>query len=90
MIDHGIKIYSSYQAKFLDRVKKILKSWTWEQWSKADKETRDTVAAEAIADLLRQANQDEAWNLWDKWSANLGPADFEFDEEDDFEDEDEY
>ena len=76
MRDHGVEIRSIYQAKFLDRVKEILEGWTWEQWCKADKETRDEVAAEAIADLLRQANQDEAWNLWDEWSENLGPNDF--------------
>lgn len=77
MRDHGVEINSLYQAKFLDRVKEILESWTWEQWSEADKETRDEVAAQAIADLLRQADQDEAWNLWDEWSDNLGPEDFE-------------
>ena len=76
MRDHGVEIRSIYQAKFLDRVEEILEGWTWEQWCEADKETRDEVAAEAIADLLRQANQDEAWNLWDEWSENLGPNDF--------------
>ena len=76
MRDHGVEIRSIYQAKFLDRVKEILEGWTWEQWCGADKEIRDEVAAEAIADLLRQANQDEAWNLWDEWSENLGPNDF--------------
>lgn len=76
MRDHGVEIRSIYQAKFLDRVKEILEGWTWEQWCEADKEIRDEVAAEAIADLLRQANQDEAWNLWDEWSENLGPNDF--------------
>ena len=76
MRDHGVEVNSLYQAKFLDRVKEILEDWTWEQWSEADKETRDEVAAEAIADLLRQVNQEEAWNLWDEWSETLGPEDF--------------
>ena len=76
MKDHGVEVYSIYQAKFLDRVKEILEDWTWEQWSEADKETRDEVAAQAIADLLRQVNQEEAWNFWDEWSENLGPEDF--------------
>lgn len=76
MRDHGVEIRSLYQAKFLDRVKEILEGWTWEQWVETDRETRDEVAAEAIADLLRQANQDEAWDLWDEWSENLGPEDF--------------
>jgi hypothetical protein len=76
MKDHGVEIYSLYQAKFLDRVKELLEDWTWEQWCAADKETKDEVAAKAIADLLRQADQDEAWNLWDEWSENLGPEDF--------------
>ena len=76
MKDRGVEIYSLYQAKFLDRVKELLEDWTWEQWCAADKETKDEVAAQAIADLLRQANQDEAWNLWDEWSKNLGPEDF--------------
>ena len=77
MKDHGIEIYSLYQAKFLDRVKEILEDWTWEQWSEADKDTRDEVAAQAIAELLRQADQDEAWNLWDEWSDRLTEEDFE-------------
>lgn len=76
MKDHGIEIYSLYQAKFLDQVKEYLKKWTWQRWCKASKATRDKVAAKAIADLLRQADQDEAWELWDKWSANLSPEDF--------------
>jgi hypothetical protein len=76
MKDHGVKIYSLYQAKFLDRVKELLKDWTWEQWRAADKETRDEVAAQAIAYLLRQTNQEDAWNLWDEWSENLGSEDF--------------
>ena len=76
MRDHGVEIRSIYQAKFLDRVKELLEDWTWEQWREADKETRDEVAAQAIADLLRQADQDEAWNLWDEWSETLGPNDF--------------
>lgn len=76
MRDHGVEIRSIYQAKFLDRVKEILEGWTWEQWREADKETRDEVAAQAIADLLRQADQDEAWSLWDEWSETLGPNDF--------------
>ena len=76
MRDHGVEVNSLYQAKFLDRVKEILEDWTWEQWSEADKEIRDEVAAQAIADLLRQVNQEEAWNLWDEWSENLGPEDF--------------
>lgn len=76
MRDHGVEVNSLYQAKFLDRVKEILEDWTWEQWSEADKETRDEVAAQAIADLLRQVNQEEAWNLWDEWSETLGPNDF--------------
>ena len=76
MKDHGVEIYSLYQAKFLDRVKDLLEDWTWEQWRAADKETKDDVAAQAIADLLRQADQDEAWNLWDEWSENLEPEDF--------------
>lgn len=76
MKDHGVEIYSLYQAKFLDRVKEMLEDWTWEQWSEADKETRDEVVAQAIADLLRQADQDEAWNLWDEWSTKLRPEDF--------------
>ena len=76
MRDHGVEVNSLYQAKFLDRVKEILEAWTWEQWSEADKEIRDEVAAQAIADLLRQVNQEEAWNLWDEWSENLGPEDF--------------
>ena len=53
MKDHGVEIYSLYQAKFLDRVKELLEDWTWEQWCAADKETKDEVAAKAIADLLR-------------------------------------
>lgn len=77
MKDHGIEIYSLYQAKFLDRIKEILEDWTWEQWSEADKDTRDEVAAQAIAELLRQADQDEAWNLWDEWSDRLTEEDFE-------------
>jgi hypothetical protein len=77
MKDHGVKIYSLYQAKFLDRVKELLKDWTWEQWCTADKETKDEVAAQAIAYLLRQTNQEDAWNLWNEWSENLGPEDFE-------------
>jgi hypothetical protein len=76
MKDHGVKIYSLYQAKFLDKVKELLKGWTWEQWYAADKETKDEVAAQAIAYLLRQTNQEDAWNLWDEWSENLGPEDF--------------
>ena len=76
MKDHDVEIYSLYQAKFLDRVKELLEDWTWGQWCAADKETKDGVAAQAIADLLRQADQDEAWNLWDEWSENLGPEDF--------------
>ena len=76
MRDHGVEVNSLYQAKFLDRVKEILEDWTWEQWSEADKEIRDEVAAQAIADLLRQVNQEEAWNLWDEWSETLGPNDF--------------
>ena len=76
MKDHGVEIYSLYQAKFLDRVKELLEDWTWEQWRAADKETKDEVAAQAIADLLRQADQDDAWNLWDEWSENLKPEDF--------------
>lgn len=76
MRDHGIEIYSLYQAKFLDQVKECLKKWTWQRWCKASKAARDKVAAKAIADLLRQADQDEAWELWDKWSANLSPEDF--------------
>lgn len=76
MKDHGVEIYSLYQAKFLDRVKELLEDWTWDQWRTADKETKDEIAARAIADLLRQADQDEAWNLWDEWSENLGPEDF--------------
>lgn len=76
MTDHGVKVYSLYQAKFLDRVKEILESWTWSDWVNATKEERDTVAAQAIADLLRQADQEEAWELWDKWSENLAPEDF--------------
>lgn len=76
MRDHGVEVNSLYQAKFLDRVKEILEAWTWEQWSEADKEIRDEVAAQAIADLLRQVNQEEAWNLWDEWSETLGPNDF--------------
>ena len=76
MKDHGIEIYSLYQAKFLDQVKEYLKKWTWQRWCKASKATRDAVAAKAIADLLRQADQDEAWELWDKWSVNLSPEDF--------------
>jgi hypothetical protein len=79
MRDHGVEIHSLYQAKFLDKVKEILESWTWKQWSEADKETRDEVAAQAIAELLRQVDQDEAWNLWDEWSAKLGPEDFKED-----------
>ena len=76
MKDHGVEIYSLYQAKFLDRVKELLEDWTWEQWCVTDKETKDEVAAQAIADLLRQVDQDDAWNLWDEWSENLGPEDF--------------
>ena len=76
MKDHGVEVYSLYQAKFLDRVKELLKDWTWKQWCAADKETIDEVAAQAITDLLRQADQDDAWNLWDEWSENLGPEDF--------------
>jgi hypothetical protein len=76
MKDHGVEIYSLYQAKFLDRVKELLEDWTWEQWCATDKETKDEVAAQAIADLLRQADQDDAWNLWDEWSENLSPEDF--------------
>ena len=76
MTDHGVEIYSIYQAKFLDRVKELLEDWTWEQWCATDKEIKDEVAAQAIADLLRQADQDDAWNLWDEWSENLGPEDF--------------
>ena len=76
MKDHGVEIYSLYQAKFLDRVKELLKNWTWEQWCATDKETKDEVAAQAIAYLLRQTNQEDAWNLWDEWSENLGPEDF--------------
>ena len=76
MKDHGVQIHSMYQAKFLDRVKELLEDWTWEQWSEADKETRDEVAAQAITDLLRQVDQDEAWDLWDEWSENLQPEDF--------------
>lgn len=76
MKDHGVEIYSIYQAKFLDRVKELLEDWTWEQWCATDKETKDEVAAQAIADLLRQADQDDAWNLWDEWSENLNPEDF--------------
>ena len=76
MRDHGVVIYSLYQAKFLDEVKKLLKKWTWSKWVSASKSEKDDIAATAIANLLRQANQDEAWNLWDEWSANLGPEDF--------------
>ena len=76
MKDHGVEIYSLYQAKFLDRVKELLEEWTWKQWCATDKETKDEVAARAIADLIRQADQDDAWNLWDEWSENLGPEDF--------------
>lgn len=76
MKDHGVEIHSLYQAKFLDRVKELLENCTWEQWCAADKETKDEVAAKAIADLLRQADQDEAWNLWDEWSEDLSPEDF--------------
>ena len=76
MKDHGVEIYSLYQAKFLDRVKELLEDWTWEQWCVTDKEIKDEVAAQAIADLLRQADQDDAWNLWDEWSENLKPEDF--------------
>ncbi len=77
MRDHGVEIYSSYQAKFLDKVKETLEGWTWSEWSNATKEEKDDVAAQAIADLLRQANQEEAWELWDTWSACLTPEDFE-------------
>ncbi len=76
MTDHGVKIYSLYQAKFLDRVKEILEDWTWSEWASASKEERDEVAAQAIADLLRQVNQEEAWELWDTWSARLTEEDF--------------
>lgn len=76
MKDHSVEIHSLYQAKFLDRVKELLENCTWEQWCAADKETKDEVAAKAIADLLRQADQDDAWNLWDEWSENLSPEDF--------------
>ena len=76
MKDHDVEIYSIYQAKFLDRVKELLEDWTWEQWCATDQETKDEVAAQAIADLLRQTDQDEAWNLWDEWSKNLRPEDF--------------
>lgn len=76
MKDHGVEIYTLYQAKFLDRVMWLLEDWTWQRWCTASKETKDKVAAKAIADLLRQTDQDEAWELWYEWSAELGPEDF--------------
>ena len=77
MRDHGVEIYSLYQAKFIDEVKDLLSEWTWADWQTTSKPGRDMVAAQAIARLRRQANQEEAWELWYRWSVNLTPADFD-------------